>query len=75
VRSRLDFGAAGKRGSLRVSGILREIIGFLVFLALALFVFFHSRPNSTHDQRVGFMIVIAAFFFFFTVYNWKFVGF
>ena len=63
------------KGSLRVSGLVREILGAIVFLAFGVFLYFDARKKATHYQVVGIMIALLAFFMFYTIYTWKFIGF
>jgi hypothetical protein len=58
-----------------MSGLAQEIIGFIIFLALAALIYRDAKPKVSYDHLVLFGIVLLAFFGFFTIYEWKFVGF
>jgi hypothetical protein len=58
-----------------VSGLLQEIIGVIVFIAFGAFIYRDARPKVAYNILVLFGIVLLSFFSFFTIYEWKFVGF
>jgi hypothetical protein len=58
-----------------VSGLLQELIGFIIFLAFGAFIFHDAKSKVSSSKLVLFGIVLLAFFSFFTFYEWKFVGF
>jgi hypothetical protein len=68
-------GRVGAQEGLRMSGIAIELIGIVVFVVVGALIFFSARGKATTDQCIGMMIVIAAFFVFFSAYTWKFIGF
>jgi hypothetical protein len=58
-----------------MSGWAQEIVGFIIFLAIAALIYHDAKPKVSYDHLVLFGIVLLAFFGFFTIYEWKFVGF
>ncbi|WP_284946845.1 hypothetical protein [Acidisoma cladoniae] len=58
-----------------MSGLVRELLGIVFFLALGAFIFFDARKKATFYQVVGCEIVLFSFFLFYTIFTWKFVGF
>jgi hypothetical protein len=65
---RLERGAA-------VSGVLQEIIGVILFGAFGAFIYHDAKPKVSYNILILFGIVLCSFFAFFTIYEWKFVGF
>ncbi len=58
-----------------MSGLSQEIVGFVIFLGLALLIYNDAKTKVSYSRLVLFGIVLMAFFVFFTIYEWKFVGF
>jgi hypothetical protein len=58
-----------------VSGLVQETIGAVLFLAFGAFIYRDAKPKVTYNILILFGIVLGAFFAFFTIYEWKFVGF
>jgi hypothetical protein len=58
-----------------VSGLVQEIIGLIIFVAIAAFIYLDAKSKVSYSQLVLFGIILFAFFGFFTIYEWKFVGF
>ncbi len=58
-----------------MSGLLQEIIGLIVFIVIAAFIYHDAKSKVSYSQLVLFGIILFAFFGFFTIYEWKFVGF
>jgi hypothetical protein len=58
-----------------MSGALQEIIGVIVFIAFGAFIYRDAKPKVTYNILILFGIILFAFFGFFTIYEWKFVGF
>ncbi len=58
-----------------MSGLSQEIVGFVIFLGLALLIYHDAKTKVSYSHLVLFGIVLMAFFVFFTIYEWKFVGF
>ncbi len=58
-----------------MSGLVREFLGLVVFLAASAFIYFDARNKATHYQIVGMILVLLAGFVFYTIYTWKFIGF
>lgn len=58
-----------------MSGLAQEIVGFVIFLGLAVLIYHDAKPKVSYSHLVLFGIVLLAFFGFFTIYEWKFVGF
>jgi uncharacterized protein (DUF486 family) len=58
-----------------MSGVLQEIIGLIIFAVIAVFIYRDAKPKVSYSHLVLFGIVLLAFFSFFTIYEWKFVGF
>lgn len=58
-----------------MSGLLQELIGFIIVAALYAVIYRDARSKASSSQLVLFGIVLLAFFSFFTFYEWKFVGF
>jgi hypothetical protein len=58
-----------------MSGLVQEIIGAIVFAAFGAFIYHDARPKVSVNILALFAIVLIACFGFFTIYEWKFVGF
>jgi len=58
-----------------VSGVIQEIIGLVVFIALGAFLYWDAGLKVSYNVLILFGIILFAFFGFFTIYEWKFVGF
>jgi hypothetical protein len=58
-----------------MSGLLQEMIGILVFIAFGAFIYRDAKPKVSYNILVLFGIILCSFFSFFTIYEWKFVGF
>jgi hypothetical protein len=58
-----------------MSGALQEIIGVIVFIAFGAFIYRDAKPKVSYNILILFGIILFAFFGFFTIYEWKFVGF
>ena len=58
-----------------MSGVLQELVGVIVFAAFGAFIYHDAKPKVSYNILILFGIVIFAFFAFFTIYEWKFVGF
>lgn len=58
-----------------MSGLVQEIIGLIAFGAFGAFIYHDARPKVSVSILALFAIVLIAFFAFFTIYEWKFVGF
>jgi len=58
-----------------MSGLVQEIIGIALFIAFGVFIYRDARPKVSNSILVLFGIILFSFFGFFTIYEWKFVGF
>ncbi len=58
-----------------MSGLLQELIGVIVFIAFGAFIYRDARPKVAYNVLILFGIILFSFFGFFTIYEWKFVGF
>jgi hypothetical protein len=58
-----------------VSGLLQEVIGAVLFVVFGAFIYRDARPKVPYNILVLFGIILFSFFGFFTIYEWKFVGF
>jgi hypothetical protein len=58
-----------------MSGLVQEIIGIVLFIAFGIFIYRDARPKVSNNILVLFGIILFSFFGFFTIYEWKFVGF
>jgi hypothetical protein len=58
-----------------MSGALQEIIGVIVFIAFGAFIYRDAKPKVSYNILILFGIILFSFFGFFTIYEWKFVGF
>ncbi len=66
---------AVNEGEFAVSGLLQWLIGLIVFLGIGGAVYRDARSKVSYNILVLFGIVLFSFFGFFTIYEWKFVGF
>jgi len=67
--------AAAANRSSAMSGLVQELIGAVLFLAFGAFIYWDAKPKVTYNILILFGIVLFSFFGFFTIYEWKFVGF
>jgi hypothetical protein len=58
-----------------VSGLVQEIIGAIAFAAFGAVIYRDAKPKVAYNILILFGIVLFSFFAFFTIYEWKFVGF
>ena len=58
-----------------MSGLVQELIGVILFAGFGAVIYRDAKPKVAYNVLILFGIVILAFFAFFTIYEWKFVGF
>jgi L-cystine uptake protein TcyP (sodium:dicarboxylate symporter family) len=58
-----------------MSGALQEIIGIIVFIVVGAAIYSDAKRKVSYSVLVLFGIILFSFFGFFTIYEWKFVGF
>jgi di/tricarboxylate transporter len=58
-----------------MSGALQEIIGIVVFIVFGAVIYWDAKRKVSYSVLMLFGIILFSFFGFFTIYEWKFVGF